>query len=183
MTFASWRSSAFNSPGGSRVPTSLTLPLAAHASAAQTERGLRSRGGKAPTDLLHIAGGAKLVMPLPTALRPGSGEAVPRARGSLGWSRPFHTPRQGKRLALSALRVTAPVQGWCRSRSPRESYPSRPLCGVHRPPYACLGVWVTLRGGLAADCCGECVGSAGVCADWGLAASLRALRVAATKQA
>jgi len=126
------------------VPTSLTLPLAAHASAAQTERGLRSRGGKAPTDLLHIAGGAKLVMPLPTTLRPGSGEAVPQARGSLGWSRPPHTPRQGKRLALSALRVAAPVLGWCRSRSPRESRPSRPLCGVHRLPYACLGVRVTL---------------------------------------
>ena len=71
------------------MPTSLTLPLAAHASAAQTERGLRSRGGKAPTDLLHIAGGGELGQPPnPTTFTfPGLGGRASGSR-SLGHSPP-----------------------------------------------------------------------------------------------
>jgi hypothetical protein len=62
-----------------------------------------------PYALLSISGGGSKHGYAPTyhPLRPGSAretEAVPQARGSLGWSPPPPTPRQDDgRLALSAL--------------------------------------------------------------------------------
>jgi hypothetical protein len=62
-----------------------------------------------PYALLSVSGGGSKHGYAPTyhPLRPGSAretEAVPQARGSLGWSPPPPTPRQDDgRLALSAL--------------------------------------------------------------------------------
>ena len=98
------------------MPTSPPLPWAAHGSCERC--GLRrwSRiypalrgGGKAPTGLLHIAGGGKLGRPPnpPPIPSCGSGEAVPQALCPLVIVLPL--PCWVGQLALYALRVMAPV--------------------------------------------------------------------------
>ena len=142
-------------------------------------------GARLPTDLLHIAGGGKLGHPPnpATFTFPGLGRPCLRLDGPLVIVLPL--PRRvGQPALIGAKGYGTGAIGWWRSRSPRESCPSRPLlwrapaplclprCPGDSARWACRGLLWGVRGVRW-----------GLRWLWGLAASLGALRAAATKQA